>query len=267
MKQKIQNLIGNAELESAIIAFKTYCFENNLADMFSVLVAKQAKFRTLRRERTLGLINSSEYSTELNCLTRAVLELLDQTFDNMYTTNITININSAVTDFTKWLDQVHIDDLATKLREAFSTETVLLEKVYTVMEPINKALLTKQIITPGTVNKAKSDLIDMFDKYQKDKQNTVNKQYLEDMNVIVSKLTDDPTEEIIRDCYDRLELYCITVGYNQSHTLRQVRSRVDTLNNRDSEVLRKFADRWQPVLNEHRTWIVDVCNRIIQRLG
>ena len=250
----IQNLIATGKIEEALSA---------MAPHYDV-VLQSAQYYSGRKNYNMGLLDDREWQRVQAKVNYALLEILGKT--NVYIDQkVTINLfNCNLNDFESNIKQLEFDELYSLVMKSFKDEPVLLSQVYDILEPVNKRLTTGQMLVPGSVGQVKRDLIKMYSEYLDAKTSGKQIEQRGDLEAILEILNDSATEEDVLNCFDVLELFLVSnIGFNGLDDLRHRRAKLTE--GASEKVLRK-AKRLGDRIKEERTWIVQVCNRIIKSL-
>ena len=252
MRQHLETLISEGKNEEGL---------RYLASFTKDATILQSRFSAAKQQYGMGLINYSEWSQIQSQINYAALEMMNK-IDSV-PAMVRISLLLSPQSFEEAVKSLSFENLHAQCVEAFKTEPVFLDKVYDLLEPINKQLKTGRLIEPGSVEAAKKELVKIFTEYIGEKNTSKKAEQLGDLRAIVGTLQDDVDEETLVSCMELLEIFF--VSNPQFGGLIKLRGYFESLNSRDSHILRKM-NRLKPKLNEMRLWIVETTNKIILNL-
>ncbi len=261
IKVQIQKLISLGKTEEAL---------ELLEQLTSDAVLLQSRFNDAKRQYSMGMIDFSEWSRTQAQVNYNALEVMNSVKTNsiemnITTTKVSITVNMTTASFTEAIASLPLNVVKEQCLTVFKHSPKMLDGVLDAVAPIERAEATNRPIEVGSVEKAKAELVQLFTEHIEGAAKAKKKEQTGDLVDITQILADEVDESTLLGCYEALEIFLASNTRFSGLSDLQAR-REKYLNGPIEKILRKSVGRLQPRINEERTWIVEVSNRIIKSL-
>jgi hypothetical protein len=242
----IKDLIGRAKIKEALSELETWAHENNRIGLKSDIALFKATLASLNREKTLGLLGSSEAGTQQNQLTYSILEFID---------------NLSVKKKEEEEEDKTLTGFISRIEKKYQ-DSKWSVNFYDLCEPIAKKIKLSQQLSIEEVESFKQSVKDLELEIETQTSESLRKTQRQDLNSILLLLQEEvPTHEQIEEAFDFLILFMS--NWPKDIGVRLVIAEQERFNTDPVIAMRRKYNRYSEYTPGFKTYIVEIVNRII----